>query len=604
MQGGNPHISKKSIHQRFDYSKSLVLIVISLAVGSTSTILSNMISADISTLISDVIFIVVPLFFAILSTLLLKRHGIKTREGKLVLLFALFAILRCIAEIIWIYIEQVVGIDPYPSIADLFWLMGNTCMIVFLLYHLNLLKRFITKKSKIAIISIALVYSCMPLVLLVPASDIFDEFAISFLYTIMDGIMISLIFSILISINDVNKNKFLVLLLAGITSISFSDILFTTIPSEYATGNPIDFGWIFGYIFLVFSTRHYSSIKEINKLGNKLGVELIMTSNKLETTLKIVVPFITATILLTMALLYYYIVQNTYARVEPIIIGIVFVSFAAMVYFLSKNLMRFTKLRTEDLQKQRDLLEFEIKEKTSLLIKQERLAAIGQLAARFGHDIRNPLHTLQLTMFLMKQKMGPDLDPKTKEYFSRIDDSILRITHQVDSVLDFVRVKPLLASQCNLKDIILSATKKIHIPQSIRLDLPQNNALIECDAKKLEIVFINLITNAIQSMKDIGEITLKISEKSNMVHILVQDTGSGIPIEIQDKLFEPLVTTKYTGSGLGLVSCKTIIEQHGGTIILAENNHPTTFKISLPKYQPLEHNKTDMEGIGGGNQNV
>ncbi len=96
----------------------------------------------------------------------------------------------------------------------------------------------------------------------------------------------------------------------------------------------------------------------------------------------------------------------------------------------------------------------------------------------------------------------------------------------------------------------------------------------------MKVVFINLFYNAIQSLGTEGKIKISSEISGNNIIIKIEDSGSGIPKGKLDKIFEPLYTTKQEGTGLGLVSCKSIIEQHRGTISV--KNNPTTFTITLP----------------------
>lgn len=105
--------------------------------------------------------------------------------------------------------------------------------------------------------------------------------------------------------------------------------------------------------------------------------------------------------------------------------------------------------------------------------------------------------------------------------------------------------------------------------------------LFKCDSKKLETVFVNLITNAIEVIESKGQIDIRLIDKNDYVLIEIEDSGPGIPENILPKIFEPLFTTKQTGIGLGLPSCKNMTEQHGGIITVKTN--PTVFTIKLPK---------------------
>ena len=103
-----------------------------------------------------------------------------------------------------------------------------------------------------------------------------------------------------------------------------------------------------------------------------------------------------------------------------------------------------------------------------------------------------------------------------------------------------------------------------------------------CDTEKMEIVFSNLITNAVQAMRSGGTIMISARARHERVMIEVSDTGTGIPKGMEERIFEPHFTTKQTGTGLGLVSCKNIIENHGGSLTLkSTGKNGTTFLIQL-----------------------
>jgi len=116
----------------------------------------------------------------------------------------------------------------------------------------------------------------------------------------------------------------------------------------------------------------------------------------------------------------------------------------------------------------------------------------------------------------------------------------------------------------------------------VKVNLPENDGIILADRIKINSLFYNLITNAVQAMENKGIITIRISDKSNdEIQIEIEDDGPPIPEEDIEKIFEPLFTTKQSGTGLGLASCSNIVKQHGGTISV--KNNPTTFTVILPK---------------------
>jgi len=172
-------------------------------------------------------------------------------------------------------------------------------------------------------------------------------------------------------------------------------------------------------------------------------------------------------------------------------------------------------------------------------------------------------------------------DPIITKRISLIEKSIERISHQVDDVLGYVRISPLKLSNISVSELVVNSTQKINVPNDVHVLIPDSNLKIDCDADKLDAVFINLIVNSIQAMHEGGKIEIKINEKDNMVILEFADSGKGISDNDLEKVFEPLFTTKQKGTGLGLASCRNIVEQHQGQISV--KNNPTTFTIKLPK---------------------
>jgi PAS domain S-box-containing protein len=219
-------------------------------------------------------------------------------------------------------------------------------------------------------------------------------------------------------------------------------------------------------------------------------------------------------------------------------------------------------------------------------LKSKRLATIGELAARIAHDLRNPLTVIKSTLQILQIMDDPALK-KYAEYFHKLDRAVIRISHQVEEVLDYVKPKPLRVKACSILEIIRNVVDKVGEFERVNINLPKNDDTIECDEEKLEIVFVNLISNAIQAMNYQGAINIRIHQRGSTADIEIEDTGPGIPDELKPRIFEPLFTTRQIGTGLGLPSCKTIVGQHGGRIsFVSKVGKGTTFTINLPKLQP------------------
>ena len=211
--------------------------------------------------------------------------------------------------------------------------------------------------------------------------------------------------------------------------------------------------------------------------------------------------------------------------------------------------------------------------------KDSKLITVGEMASRLAHDLRNPLSIIKIA--LENLKFTYDVDEEKQERFSRIDRSMDRMTHQIDTVLDFVKEQPKTMSKAKISEIILESKDSIIIPNDIRLILPENEIEIFCDKKQLAVAMNNLILNAIQTMDGKGTIEITCTENDSESIIQIKDSGDGISKKDLAHIFEPLFTTKLTGTGLGLPSVKSIVESHGGSITV--RSPPTIFTITIPK---------------------
>ena len=132
-----------------------------------------------------------------------------------------------------------------------------------------------------------------------------------------------------------------------------------------------------------------------------------------------------------------------------------------------------------------------------------------------------------------------------------------------------------------IKEILDSVIKDLPKSNKISVEIVSEDSEIECDFEAMKVVLINLVINAMHAIEDEGKIRINSKVRGDKVIIQIEDSGPGIPKEKLEKIFEPLYTTKQEGTGLGLASCKSIIEQHNGKISV--KNNPTRFIIELPK---------------------
>jgi len=219
-----------------------------------------------------------------------------------------------------------------------------------------------------------------------------------------------------------------------------------------------------------------------------------------------------------------------------------------------------------------------------LIIKKqqlERLAKIGEYASRLTHNIRNPLAVIKTTTELLKLSGKESFDEQTMHRLDRITSATENLEQQIQEVLTYVRNKPLDLKNISLDELLSLALEHIEVPKNIKIVSLNNDRIIQCDSDKLRLVLMNLITNSIDALSGNGTITINSDSTTNANIIEVIDNGPGISPEHLTKVFDSLFTTKALGTGLGLSYCKSVVEQHGGSITVTTN--PTKFTISIPR---------------------
>lgn len=247
---------------------------------------------------------------------------------------------------------------------------------------------------------------------------------------------------------------------------------------------------------------------------------------------------------------------------------------------LKENLSSIA-ISEQQLKLQKDKLEQELREKTKRLIQAERLSAIGELSARLAHDLRNPLTVIKGVVEIAKTRKNLNGISFSDKQIDMMERAIMRMSNQIDDVLEFVKIQSLRTTRNSLLETIGLSLAKVKKTDEIKIETSNKDVEFVYDADKIEVVFDNLIINAFEAIGGKGKITIRINDLENEVVIEVEDSGVGVPDELIPNIFEPLFTTKKRGTGLGLASCKSIVEQHGGSISV--KNKPSVFTIKLPK---------------------
>jgi signal transduction histidine kinase len=237
----------------------------------------------------------------------------------------------------------------------------------------------------------------------------------------------------------------------------------------------------------------------------------------------------------------------------------------------------------------------ELQENQARLMSAERLAAVGEMAARIIHEIKTPLISIGGFARLIRKTLPTD-DPNLISYLTIISEEVSRLERVIENLLVLAKPGHPNARPDDLNEVVEKTLLLVgehaegaHI--EVHTSLDSDMLPLEFDRNQLRQVLLNLLQNAIHAMPDGGSLRVTTQKKKAFVQIVVQDSGLGIPDEHMNKLFIPFFTTKPNGAGLGLSIAHKILENHNGFIeVTSEVGGGTTFVVNLPRERPSEEN--------------
>ena len=200
----------------------------------------------------------------------------------------------------------------------------------------------------------------------------------------------------------------------------------------------------------------------------------------------------------------------------------------------------------------------------------ERLATIGQVAASIGHELRNPLAVMQTSVHMLGRKLPND--DHTNKHLGRVRDQVALCNAIISDLLDLARDRPADRQPSDVVGIARDAVQSVPHPEAIEVELhaPGEFPSVAVDPGQFRQLVVNLVLNAVQAQAAPGGGSGKVDVRLVVVHDVlvlgVEDRGPGMTPAVLERLFEPLFTTRVTGTGLGLALCRRIVEKHHGTI--------------------------------------
>ncbi len=233
----------------------------------------------------------------------------------------------------------------------------------------------------------------------------------------------------------------------------------------------------------------------------------------------------------------------------------------------------------------------ELEKSRTRLLRTEKMATVGRLAAGVAHSIRNPLTSIKMRLFSLERSL--ELAPTQKEDLEVISEETRHIDTIVRNFLEYARPSKLRMqkiSPSELIDMNLQLLRHRFKSYGVTVERERSTPLPEvlADPDQLKEVFVNILINACEATGEGGSITITeelevVPPLGDVAVIRIHDNGPGIPADLQEKVFEPFFSTKEDGTGLGLSIAVRVIEQHGGRITLeSDEGSGTTFVITLP----------------------
>jgi signal transduction histidine kinase len=210
--------------------------------------------------------------------------------------------------------------------------------------------------------------------------------------------------------------------------------------------------------------------------------------------------------------------------------------------------------------------------------------ALTKMAAMAAHEIRNPLGVIRGTVELMRERSGQGLSARDREALEDVLGEVERLRRLTEDLLDLSADRPLARHPVAPAEVLEEAARATEAAfPAVRVrrvfsSLPP----VVGDAGRLRQVFANLLQNAAQAQGQ-GEVRLVAETRGPSLHVRVEDDGPGVAPELRARLFDPFVTGRAEGTGLGLALCRRLVERHGGSVtLISESRQGSTFLVTLP----------------------
>jgi len=223
-----------------------------------------------------------------------------------------------------------------------------------------------------------------------------------------------------------------------------------------------------------------------------------------------------------------------------------------------------------------------------------RLSASGRLTRGVAHEVKNPINAIVLHLQLLQSKLQ-QIDPDTRRHIDIIGSEIHRLDRVVQILVDFTRPRDLRLEETDLRQLIedvalLASPEAEQHGVTVDSQLSPEPLWVKVDTDFMKQAILNVVLNGIQAMPQGGRLTISAQREDEIVITDIRDQGSGIPSDIQEKIFELYFTTKKGGSGIGLAQTYQILQWHHGSVDFeTAHNQGTTFHLRLPLVESISN---------------
>jgi signal transduction histidine kinase len=231
--------------------------------------------------------------------------------------------------------------------------------------------------------------------------------------------------------------------------------------------------------------------------------------------------------------------------------------------------------------------------RASLLVqtsRREKLAALGQLSAGVGHDLRNPLAAIANAIFVLRRRLqkADALSEKVEEPLQLAEREVAACQRIVTELLDYARETPLELQPVDVKALLEECAGLVRLPANVtlKLEVPEGLPQAPGERDRLRQVFVNLMQNGAEAIppERPGTVTVTAAAVARELRVVVRDDGIGMDAETRARVFEPLFTTKKDGTGLGLAIVESLVKQHGGRLTLeTAKGQGAAFTVALSR---------------------